>query len=148
MMRQDTRNGANATNAKDSISPSAVNTIRRHARVIPSAPAGEFHCSGRLAGDERDGLSFHDIDTSTVIQLSHVGIFEQRGSVKRLDKSGSRVKTWAVAAEYRERAQAVLDGWNSPIGCGHTGVRNIRGGGFTCCNDDCDVEVRRGEVDL
>jgi len=131
------------------LSASAVSAIQKHARVIASAPADEFHCSQELAASEAGGgLEFHDIDTSIVLQLSHTGIFEERGSQRLDGRCGSRVKVWTCPPEYRERAQAVLDSWNSPIGCGHTGVRNIPGGGFTCCNDDCDVEVPRDEVNL
>lgn len=134
---------------QDRLSPSAVNTIQKHARVIASAPDDEFHCSAELADDEAGSdLNFHDIDTSIVQQLSHTGIFEECGSRRLAGQCGSRVKTWTCPREYRERAQAVLEGWNSPIGCGHTGVRNIPRGGYTCCNDDCDVEVPREEVEL
>jgi len=131
------------------LSESAVNTIQKHARAIASAPADEFHCSAELADEEAGGdLEFHDLDTSILLQLSYSGIFEERGSRRLAGRCGSRVKTWTCPAEYRERAQAVIDGWNSPIGCGHTGVRNIPGGGYTCTTDDCDVEVGRSEVEL
>jgi hypothetical protein len=133
---------------QDRLSASAVATIKKHARVIAHAPGDEFHCSATLAGDGDTGLSFYDIDTDIVMQLSYTGIFKRTGSTKRTDRGGSRVKTWTCPDEYRERAQAVLDGWDSPIGCGHTGVRNIPGGGFTCTTDDCDVEVPREGVDL
>jgi len=131
------------------LSASTVSTIQKHARVIASAPTDEFHCSQELADDEAGSdLEFHDIDTSIVLQLSYTGIFKERGSRRLFGRCGSRVKTWTCPREYRERAQAVLDGWDSPIGCGHTGVRNIPRGGYTCCNDDCDVEVGRSEVEL
>jgi len=131
------------------LSASAVNTIQKHARVIASAPDDEFHCSAELAADEAGSdLEFHEVGTSIVLQLSHTGIFEERGSRRLAGRCGSRVKTWTCRPEYRERAQEVLDGWDSPIGCGHTGVRNIPGGGYTCTTDDCDVEVPRDEVEL
>jgi len=110
-----------------------------------------FHAAGisppseAIAGSD---LEFYDLDTSIVLQLSYTGIFEERGSRRLAGRCGSRVKTWTCPREYRERAQVVLDGWDSPVGCGHTGIRNIPRGGYTCTTDDCDVEVRREEVDL
>jgi len=134
---------------RDRDSASTAAAIQNHPRVIARAPADEFHCSSNLNGDAAEGdLSFYDLDSGVVLKMSYTGIFELRGRRRPSGRSLSRVKVWTCPAEYREHAQDVLDSWNSPIGCGHTGVRNIPGGGFTCCNDDCEVEVRRDEVDL
>jgi len=134
---------------QDRVSASTAATIQNFPRAIANAPGDEFHCSSNLNGDEREGdLSFYELDSGVVLKMSYTGIFELQGCRRPSGRSLSRVKVWTCPPEYRERAQAVLDGWESPVGCGHTGVRNIPGGGFTCTTDGCDVEVPRDEVNL
>jgi hypothetical protein len=68
--------------------------------------------------------------------------------VQPTNGAGSSVTVWLCPDRVRERAQEIVDSFESPVGCGHTGVRNLRNGGYTCTDDTCDIEVSRAEVDL
>jgi hypothetical protein len=135
--------------AQDRINQGAEMALRQHTRAVAETPGGEFHCSVQLRDDAAgDGLAFVDIQSQTLIALNHAGVFERERRVRPADNSGPSISVWTCPREYRERAQEMVEGRDSPIGCGHTGIRNKEGGGYTCLNDDCDREVEREEVDL
>jgi|APHM01.1.fsa_nt_gi hypothetical protein len=123
-------------------------TIRAHGRVIANAPAEEFHISTRLCDDPAgDGLTHYPVQAQTARILSSKDVFKRVRRVRFERRSNPGVVLWRCPRKFRERAQQLVENWDSPIGCGHTGIRNVRDGGFTCTTDDCDREVERGEVE-
>jgi|APHM01.1.fsa_nt_gi hypothetical protein len=123
-------------------------TIRAHARVIANAPPGEFHISERLNNDPAgDGLTYYEMDVEHARSLSAKGIFQRIRRVEFENYSNPSVVIWRCAQKYRRCAARIVEARGSFIPeCEHTGLRNLRGGEFTCTTDDCDVEVSRAEV--
>jgi len=74
------------------------------------------------------------------------------GLVARVDRvrvnNGSPCAIVEMPAGVRRRLREMAAQTDSPCGCGHSGVRNLGDGWFSCARDYCDVEVRREEVEL
>jgi hypothetical protein len=122
--------------------------LRQNARAVTAVPSGEFHCSTQLRDNPAgDGMEFVDLQQQSLVALHHAGVFERVRRIQLSDKSAN-ISIWTCPRDYRERAQEIRDAQDSPIGCGHTGIRNIAGGGYTCLHDTCNVEVERDEVNL
>jgi hypothetical protein len=134
-------------NRQDRLTKGIQMALRQHARAVAGVPSGEFHTSTQLRDNPAgEGVAFVDVEQQTLTALRHAGVFERVRRVRLADRSAN-ISIWTCPRAYRERAQEIRDGQDSPIGCGHTGIHNIAGGGYTCLNDDCDVEVARAEVE-
>jgi hypothetical protein len=75
------------------------------------------------------------------------------GVVDRVDKvrsrnGGSMVSIWTMAPAKRAYVRRHADQTESLFECGHSGIDNRDGGGFSCGRDYCDIEVPRAEVQL
>jgi|APHM01.1.fsa_nt_gi hypothetical protein len=124
-------------------------TMQAQARTVSLLPAGRWHVSERIRDDPHvgDGLTYYELPTATVKRLHANSLIERAGQVAPSTDTGSSVTVWRCPERYRDRAQQIVDRRDSPVGCGHSGIRNIPGGGFSCTHDDCDVEVPRAEVE-
>jgi hypothetical protein len=124
-------------------------TMRAQARTVSRLPRGRWHISERIRDDPHAAaeLTYHEISKATVMGLHASSLIKVVGRVQPTNGAGSSVTVWLCPERYRERAQEIVDSRDSPVGCGHSGVRNLRDGGFTCTDDDCDVEVSRAEVE-
>jgi hypothetical protein len=137
-------------------------TIRKHAReinyLVEQVGTGEFRFSyGEVVGD-RNGQPIDDppehfdrppwmtrpqgmirwpgVQRTRIIQVSRPG-----------QRTNHRVKAYRLEPWAAELAQDIIAGRGSRLPCGHSGIRNLRGGGFACAFDGCDKEFSREEVD-
>jgi len=128
------------------LSASQAATIRKYAREIADLPP-KFHSSEKLCDDPNVDCPFRRLDSAVKSRLRCTGTIQR---VRRAGTSGGTVNIWRVPEAVAKRAEECLvEQAETPIpGCPHSGVSNVRGGGYTCGRDDCDVEVPREEVRL
>jgi hypothetical protein len=72
----------------------------------------------------------------------------ERDTKVQSNGGGSMVSVWTISLAKRERVRQLAEETESPCGCGHSGIDNRDGGGFSCGRDYCDIEVKRAEVEL
>jgi hypothetical protein len=122
--------------------------LRAHCRAVAQLPAGPWHISTRVRDNDNvdEDAEFAGVSKQTVMTLHRHGIIEPVGVIETKHRAEG-VSIWQCRRQYRERAQEILAARDGPVGCGHTGLRNLRDGGFTCTDDDCDVEVSREVLD-
>ena len=116
--------------------------IRHHATTIADLPTGEFHV---VISRDVSGATFAEVGQENLQKLRTMGAIRK---VEKRKTSGSAYPIWRVDETVRQRAEELVASRDSPCGCGHTGIRNLGGGWYSCTNDDCDVQVRRSEVSL
>lgn len=118
--------------------------IRHNARAIQSLPRGKFHTSEVV----RDGAS--DVEVPYADLPDTIKRRQGRGVLLKAERryfGSSTYFIWRIPDKIHDYAEQYLEQLDTAIpGCPHTGVRNISGGGYTCCNDECDNEVPRSEV--
>jgi len=118
-------------------------TIRNNAREIVAPPRGRFHGS-TVARDDADVDLPYGNPPHGIKRLWRADIIRR---VDRRKVNQSTIYIWEVPDRVREYAETYLEQLETAIpGCPHTGIRNVPGGGFSCCDDDCDNEVPREEV--
>jgi hypothetical protein len=123
-------------------------TLRSHCRVTARLPAGRFHISTEVRDDPEAApdVTYCDVSKQAVVKLHWHGIIEEVGRIRTKRRSDG-VSIWHCRKQYRDRAQEMVEALDGPVpACPHTGLRNIPGGGYTCTDDTCDVEVSREEV--
>lgn len=72
--------------------------------------------------------------------------FHQKGIIEIVEQAQQdsyRYNIYRTAPAAYEYVQLLPD---PPSSCGHTGIRNLGAGRFTCTNDQCDVEFGREEA--
>lgn len=128
------------------LSASQAATIRKYAREIADLPP-VFHSSEKLCDDPNVACPFRKLDSGVKSRLRVTGTIRR---VERRGTSGGTVNIWRVPEVVRKRAEGCLiEQSETPIpGCPHSGLTNLRDGGYTCGRDDCDVQVPREEVRL
>jgi len=67
----------------------------------------------------------------------------QSGAIKTVGQVTNRGNQRLVYRVDPDVSEAVARMPEPETPCGHTGVRNLRDGAFTCTRDDCDVEFSR-----
>jgi len=122
-------------------------TVRQHAAVIHQLPRGEFVTSERAG--ELDTFTFADLSLSTKRTLRCAGILRDVGRVREHDDrlTQTRGRVWVIEDAAHDYAAEVVAETNSPCGCGHSGIRNLGDGEYTCTTDSCDVRVSREVVE-
>jgi len=126
--------------SETSLGPRLSMFIRHHATTIVDLPAGEFH---RVTSRAVDGAEFAEISHAKFEKLQAADVLTK---VEKRRSRGSPYHIWRVDETVRQRAEELVASRDSPCGCGHTGIRNLGDGWYSCTNDDCDVRVRRSEV--
>jgi len=109
-------------------------------------PRGKFVTSEH--GREVTDYPFADISESTRRKLQCAGLLEReyrRTPSNQRDGNGTCI--WELSDAAHERAAEWAATINSPCGCGHSGIRNLGDGEYTCTTDDCDVRVSREVVE-
>jgi hypothetical protein len=131
---------------RSKLSSSQAATIRKYAREIADLPP-VFHSSEKLRDDPNVDCPFRRLDSAVKSRLRCTGTIKR---VERRGTSGGTVNIWRVPEAVRKRAdKCLIEQSETPIpGCPHSGVSNVRDGGYTCGREDCDVEVSREEVRL
>ena len=128
------------------LTASAVGLVRSHADTLARLPAGPFHSSQRVRDNGVDEpRPYVAVDPNEIEKLV------ARGVVDRVTRETGHCRCYniyRVPADVRERAQEIVERRDSPVGCGHSGIRNLGDGWYTCTSDNCDVRVRREEVEL
>jgi len=124
------------------------NIAKQQAHAIDRLPRGEFVTSVRAG--ELDQFQYADLTMEMKRTLRCAGILLAVGYVRnRTDAlNPGQERIWEVEDVVHDYAAEVVDSLNSPCGCGHSGIRNLGDGVFTCSTDGCDVRVSREEVDL
>jgi hypothetical protein len=125
---------------RTTLGASQVKIARKHARAIDDLPPNPFVTAALNTEYPQADLPHH------LKQLFH-----RRGLLQRVDKvspdGSSYVCLWTVSADIREVAAEHVAHHCSPCGCGHSGIRNLGDGEYTCTTDSCDVRVSREVVD-
>jgi len=109
-------------------------------------PRGKFVTSEH--GREVTDYPFADISESTRRKLQCAGLLEReyrRTPSNQRDGNGTCI--WELSDAAHERAAEWAATINSPCGCGHSGIRNLRDDEYTCTTDDCNVRVSREVVE-
>ena len=124
----------------------AVQALPSYARTIVEAPEGEFIVD-EVARRRGEGLPHHTIHPPTLRRLRELGLVVTVERRRTANHHWYRVLR--VPPHVRARAEEIVADRRrrSKCGCGHTGIRNLGDGQYTCCNDDCDVRVSREEVE-
>ena len=127
------------------LTASNVGLVRSHADTLARLPEGPFHSEQYIRDSGVDEpRPYVAVDPNEIERLV------ARGVVDRVARETGHYRCYniyRVPTGVRERAQEIVESRNSPCGCGHTGIRNLGDGRYTCCNDNCDVRVRREEVE-
>jgi len=121
--------------------------VEQHALAIHQLPRGEFVTSERAGELER--FAFADLSNSTKRKLRCAGILRAVGRVRERDGrlTETRARVWRVADAAHDYAAEIVAETDSPCGCGHSGIRNLGDGEYTCTTDSCDVRVSREVVE-
>lgn len=115
--------------------------IETYAKTITELPEQPFV---RCDGTEYPTVELCD---STLHALRKRNVLVRVNRIKR--SHGAELAVWRVPDEIRDAARDIAENQHSHIGCGHTGIRNIRGSRyFTCTNDNCDAKKPREAFDL
>jgi len=120
--------------------------IKNNARDIQSLPRGKFH-SSTVVRDRADiEIQYADLPDTIKRWWGGRGLLVK---VERRRFASSTYFIWRIPGKVHDYADKYLRELDTPIpGCPHRGVRNLSGGGYTCCHDECDNEVSRSEVDV
>jgi hypothetical protein len=124
---------------RSTLGASQTKLARKHARAIDDLPPNPFVTADAETVHPQADLPHH------LKQLFH-----RRGVLQRVDKvsvdGSSYVCLWSVSSDIRQVAAEHVAHHDSPCGCGHSGIRNLGDGRYTCTTDDCDARVSREEV--
>lgn len=133
----------------------ASGRLRQHQRQLLRCYAVEIHPwpdsepfgTAEFVRDKTD-LPHLDISTDLTRRLLDASI------IRVVDNAGPAGDTINAYESVRGRpgavvAQTISERKEATLipGCLHSGLTNLRDGGYTCGREDCDVEVSREEVD-
>jgi hypothetical protein len=96
----------------------------------------------------RDSLPRAILSRTAAIQLRNADLMTQVRKHKSPNDLNRRRWVWTTPDPVHDRAADYARAQSSPCGCGHSGIRNLGDGEFTCTTNSCDVRVPREEVDL
>jgi hypothetical protein len=95
-----------------------------------------------------DSLPRAILSRTAAIQLRNADLMTQVRKHKSPNDLNRRRWVWTTPTAIHDRAVDLARAQSSPCGCGHSGIRNLGDGEFTCTTDSCDIRVPREEVDL
>ena len=123
----------------------AVQSLSSYARTLAEAPEGEFIVDSQARRRGED-LPHHTIHSPALRRLRELGLVVEVERRRTANHHWYRVLR--IPLYVRARAEEIIHDRRrrSPCGCGHSGIRNLGDGWYSCCNDDCDVRVSREEV--
>lgn len=71
--------------------------------------------------------------------------FREHGVIDRVGRTADGANTYRTDSGAYEVAREIRED-RSTLPCGHGGMRNVRGGDYTCGNPDCDARYDRETV--
>ncbi len=140
------RKNIDVQNRYNPLKRSQANLVQSHAFVIADLPLCVFHMSKAVRDSDDISVSEPYVEKPVdLVRLDDCGLVEKVGWSR---VNGSLFHFWSAYDVAVKRAREYVEQLETPVpGCPHTGIRNVPGGGFTCCTDDCDNEVRREVVE-